>query len=233
MLMSTSSSKPVAHHLSKNENARVFIVVYEGAIRLANKLLQSAEASGNPTGKFIFVGTDGTEMPGKFRNLPLDLPQGNPVSVNRAFMEVAEMCFKNRDDFIFFDPDVTFMKPKAIERLSFELTSRDGTVLGQPVWTHNDDFHGWSWNGNAAYKWETWERFNLENEPIPDDQPFDLWLSKKFFQGHCAGTGLYHNTLDKKNVENLDWVPEECCIHHPCSDGSVADLVMEKYMSHA
>ena len=231
MFMSTTSSRSAVLPQSY-EKARVFIVVYEGSIHLAKKLLQSAEASGNATEKFIFVGTDGTEMKG-FRNLPLDLPQGNPISVNRAFMEVAEMCFKNKDDFIFFDSDVTFMKPEAIEKLSYELMSRDGTVLGQPVWTHNDECHGWSWNGNAAYKWQTWERFDLKRWPVPDDKPFDLWLSKKFFQGHCAGTGLYHNTLNKKDVENLDWVPRECVIHHPCSDGSVAECVMKKYLSHA
>lgn len=211
------------------ENARVFVTCYEKAIPLAKKLLQSAEASGNPTGKFIFVMTDGSHMPG-FRNLTLDIPQGNPISVNRAFMAVAQMCHKNRDDFIFLDPDVTFLKPEAVERLSYELMSRDGTVLGQPIWTHNDKFHGWSFNGNAAYKWQTWERFDLARWPIPDDKPFDLFLSRKFFQGHCAGTGLYHNTSHKKDVKDLKWLPEQAVLHHPCTDGSVADLVMEKYL---
>lgn len=199
---------------------------------MARKLLQSAEASGNDTRKFIIVGTDGTVVPG-FRNLTLDLPQGNPVSVNRAFMRVAEMCFDNQDDFIFLDPDVTFLKDHAVARITEELIGRGGTVLGQPMWTINDLIHGWCWNGNAAYKWEAWERFNLAVEPIPDDQPFDLWLSKRFFQGHCAGTGLYHNTLHKSKVTNLDWLPRDAVLHHPCDDGSVADCVVEKYLAHA
>ena len=218
------------------ENARVFIVIYKGSVELAKKLLQSAEATGNNTSKFIFVGTDGTEMPG-FRNLPLDLPQGNPISVNRAFMHVAEMCFKNQDDFIFLDADVTFLKPEAIERISFELTNRDGTVLGQPVWTNNKKFHGWSWNGNAAYKWEAWKRFDLAFDPIPDDQPFDLWLSKRFFQGHCAGTGLFHNTEHMSKVKDLKFLNETtgrlAVLHHSCTDGSVADLIMERNLTHA
>jgi len=229
--MSTTSSDQDAHQSKKSfENARVFIVVYEGSVHLAKKLLQSAEASGNDTKKFIIVGTDGTEIK-PFRNLPLDLPQGNPISANRAFMHVAKMCFDNQDDFIFLDADCTILGPEAIEKISYELMSRDGTVLGQPVWTHNDYFHGWSWNGNAAYKWQTWERFHLQLNPIPDDEPFDLWLSKKFFQGHCAGTGLYHNTLqgESENVKNLGWLPEQAVLHHPCKDGSVADCVVAKF----
>lgn len=231
MLMSITLSERDARQKSP-EKARVFVVFYKESKHLARKLLQSAEASGNPTEKFIFVSTDGSKMRG-FRNLSLDLPQGNPVSVNRAFMAVSEICYNNQDDFIFLDSDVTFLKPEAVEKISFELTSRDGTVLGQPVWTHNNKFHGWSWNGNAAYKWQTWERFNLAKEPIPDDQPFDLWLSKKFFQGHCAGTGLYHQTEHLNQVKSLDWLPEQAVLHHPCTDGSVADCVMEKYMTHA
>ncbi len=211
------------------ENARVFITCYEKAIPLAKKLLQSAEASDNPTEKFIFVMTDGSYMPG-FRNLTMNVTQGSPVSVNRAFMKVAEMCYNNRDNFIFLDPDVTFLKPKAIEKLSFELEVREGTVLGQPIWTHNDTFHGWSCNGNAAYKWDVWEKFDLARWPVPDDQPFDLWLSKKFFQRHYAGTNLYHNTLHLKNVKSLDIIPEKAVLHHSCIDGSVADLVMKKYL---
>jgi hypothetical protein len=233
--MSTTSSEQDAHPKSlRLENARVFIVFYKETKHLARKLLQSAEASGNPTEKFIFVGTDGSTMPG-FRNLRVDLPQGNPISVNRAFATIAELCYNNQDDFIMLDADCTFLKDHAIERISQELVRREGTVLGQPVWVHNHKFHGWTWNGNAAYRWFTWEKFNLKEEPIPDDYPFDLWLSKKFFQGHCAGTALYHNTLHKSQVKDLSFLDEapHAVLHHSCLDGSVADCVVKKYLTHA
>lgn len=232
--MSITSSEPDAlPKSSPPEKARVFVVFYRESKHLARKLLQSAEATSNPTEKFIFVGTDGCEMPG-FRNLTMNLPQGNPISVNRAFMAVSKMCYNNKDDFIFLDADCTFLKPEAIERISWELTRKEGTVLGQPIWTHNDKFRGWSCNGNAAYKWEAWERFNLSEEPIPDNEPFDLWLSKKFLQGHMAGTGLFHNTEHLSQIKNLDWLEiagREAVIHHSCSDGSVSDRVVEKYGS--
>lgn len=225
--MSTTSSKPDAHQ-HKIENARVFIVVYKDSVFHAKKLLESAEASGNDTSKFIFVGTDGTEIEG-FRNLPLDLPQGHPISVNLAFMHVAKMCYGNKDNFIFIDADCTFLKPDAVERISFELDVRGGTVLGQPIWTVNENFHGWSWNGNAAYRWEAWERFSLASEPLPNDEAFDSFLSKKFFQEHCAGTGLYHNCLPAKNITNLKWISDNAVLMHSCSDGSVADCVVRNF----
>lgn len=210
------------------ENARVFVVVYKDSIHLAEKLIESAEASGNDTSKYIIVGTDGTEI-GGFRNLPLDLPQGHPVSANQAFSHIAKLCYDLGDDFIFMDADCTILKKGFVERVSEELIGREGTVLGQPVWTHNDDFHGWSWNGNAAYRWHTYDTFQLEDEPIPDDEPFDLFLGKKFFQSHCAPTGLYHNTMHKSEVTNLDWIPSTAAMHHSCKDGSVADCVVNKF----
>ena len=228
--MSTTSSEQDARQ--SLEEARVFITVYAGALHLAKKLLQSAEATGNDTRKFIIVGTDGTMIPG-FRNDPLDLPQGNPISANRAFMHVAKMCYDNKDNFIFFDADVTFLRDNVVGRITEDLLNKGGTVLGQPMWTRNELIHGWCFNGNAAYKWDAWEKFNLEEEPIPDDYPFDLWLSKKFFQTQCAPTGLYHNTLPVENITDLDWIPEYSAIHHPCKDGSVADCVIKKHLAHA
>ena len=232
MFMSITSSEQDALQKSRLEDARVFIVVYEGSVHLAKKLLQSAEASGNDTRKFIIVGTDGTKIDG-FRNLTLDLPQGNPISVNRAFTHVAKMCYDNKDNFAFFDSDVTFLKPDAIGRLTEELMFREGSVLGLPVWVHNDKFHGWTWNGNAVYRDTVWQDFKLEEEPIPDDYPFDLYLSKKFFQRYCAPTVQQLQTEHKKNVKSLDWVSDNCVVHHPCSDGSLADCVMKKFMKHA
>lgn len=228
MFMSITSSKQDALQKSQHSNARVFITVYEGSVHLAEKLLQSAKAAGNDISKFIVVGTDGTEIEG-FRNLPLDLPQGNPISPNRAFAYVAKLCYDLQDDFIFLDSDCTFLKPNAVERITTELIGREGTVLGQPIWTHNEKYHGWSWNGNAAYRWFTWDKFNLGSEPIPDQEPYDLWLSTKFFHGHCAPTGLYHNTMHKENITDLSWIPNAAVIHHTCIDGSVADLVVNKF----
>lgn len=210
------------------ENARVFVTVYSGNIQLARKLLQSAEATGNETSKFIFVGTDGNEVEG-FRNLPLDLPQGNPVSVNRAFMEVARLCHSNGDDFIMFDADVTFVAPDAVERLSWEFSRKEGAVMAQPHYVFNDKFNGWCWNGNAIYRKDAWVTFDLANNPVPDDEPFDLFLSKKYFQRYCAPTGLISQTENKMGVKDLEWLNPQCVVHHACSDGSVADRVMEKY----
>lgn len=210
------------------ENARVFVTIYAGNIHLAKKLLQSAEATGNDTSKFIFVGTDGTEMEG-FRNLPLDLPQGNPISVNRAFMEVAKICHSNKDDFILLDGDVTFVGEQAIEKLSWEFKGREGKVMGQPHWVHNHKFHGWCWNGNAVYGHDVYVLFDLEKNPIPDDDPFDLFLSRKFFQKHLAPTGLISQTMDMVGVKDLEWLDPQCVLHHACTDGTVADRVMEKY----
>ena len=157
----------------------------------------------------------------------LDLPQGHPVSANRAFMEVAKMCYNNKDNFIFCDPDISFLGSNAIKKLTTELIGREGQTMHKVHWSHNTVYGGWyGAMGVVACKWDTYHKYGLERFPIPDDEPLDLWLSRKFFGPHMAPTGLIEEDQVTPDLNNI---AKDCVVWHGDKSGKLCEQILAKY----